>query len=295
MRIIFIGTVLFSKDMLEKLIYLNQNIVGIITAPNNKINSDYYDFKPLALKYTIPLVETFNTNNEEIYTWMEDKNPDIIFCIGWSRLIGHRILKLPKHGVIGFHPTELPKNRGRHPIIWALVLGLQKTATSFFIMDEGADTGDIVSQKEIVIEYEDDAMKLYNKIIDAATIQIENIINDLNNNKLVKISQSGKDSNSWRKRTMLDSKIDFRMTSKAIYNLVRALTHPYIGAFIEYGGKEIKIWKVKEVFNLENNIEYGKVIEIMNNEILVKCQENAILIQNHEFIELPKIGEYFNT
>ena len=58
--------------------------------------------------------------------------PDIIFCFGWSRLIKEELLKIPKKGVVGYHPAMLPKNRGRHPLIWALALGIKTTGSTFF-------------------------------------------------------------------------------------------------------------------------------------------------------------------
>lgn len=58
-------------------------------------------------------------------------NPDIIYCFGWSKLLSPEIFCLAPKGVIGFHPTKLPHNRGRHPIIWSLVLGLEETASTF--------------------------------------------------------------------------------------------------------------------------------------------------------------------
>ena len=76
-------------------------------------------------------------------------------------------------GVLGYHPAELPKNRGRHPIIWALVLGLKRTASTFFFMDEGADTGDILSQYKINISKNDNAETLYNRIIEVAMKQVD--------------------------------------------------------------------------------------------------------------------------
>jgi methionyl-tRNA formyltransferase len=63
------------------------------------------------------------------------------FCLGWSNLLKAEILKAAPLGVIGFHPAALPANRGRHPLIWALGLGLDETATTFFFMDKGADRG----------------------------------------------------------------------------------------------------------------------------------------------------------
>ena len=80
-------------------------------------------------------------------------------------MIGKDVLNIPSKGIIGNHPAELPYNRGRHPIIWALALGLESTASTFFIMNESADTGDIISQETISIKDTDYARDLYNKLI----------------------------------------------------------------------------------------------------------------------------------
>jgi methionyl-tRNA formyltransferase len=79
-------------------------------------------------------------------------------------------------GVVGFHPAALPENRGRHPLIWALVLGLEETASTFFFMDEGADSGDLLSQRRISIEPADDAGSLYARITEVAMCQIREFV-----------------------------------------------------------------------------------------------------------------------
>ena len=99
-------------------------------------------------------------------------------------------------------------------------------------------------------------------------------------------------SNIWRKRTKIDGQIDFRMSSNAIYNLVRALTKPYVGAHINYKGKEIKIWKVEIAKNKKNNIECGKILNTSKNKITVKTYDGAVIITHHEFLKKPNIGEY---
>ena len=68
-------------------------------------------------------------------------------CVGWSKLIKKEILNIPKKGFIGYHPSLLPKNRGRHPLIWAKILGLKKTEATFFMLNDKAETGEIISQK----------------------------------------------------------------------------------------------------------------------------------------------------
>ena len=87
------------------------------------------------------------------------------------KFIKKNILNLTPMGVLGFHPTKLPQNRGRHPLIWALALGLKKVPQHFF-MDEGADSGDILSQKDFDISHNDDAKTLYDKVVEIALEQI---------------------------------------------------------------------------------------------------------------------------
>ena len=292
MKILFIGAVEFSYKSLEKLIDLNAEIVGVCTKKVSNFNSDFADLTPLCNKANIPLRYVDNINSNESIDWIKSLKPDIIFCFGWSNLIKKELLNLPKMGIVGYHPALLPKNRGRHPIIWALALGLKASGSTFFFMTDGADDGDILSQEEVEIFYEDDARSLYDKVLATALKQIEYFLPKLQNNSFQSFKQNNSLANAWRKRGKLDGKIDFRMTSGAIYNLVRALTRPYVGAHVEYNGKDVSVWKVKEVdFNREN-IEHGKVLENDGRTIIVKTYDKAIKIIEHDFVELPKIGEY---
>jgi methionyl-tRNA formyltransferase len=292
MKIVFIGTVEFSKKALQKLIELNAQIVGVCTKKKSKFNSDFADLRPLCKKKKIPIKFVDDINSDDNYKWIKSLNPEIIFCFGWSNILKKKILTLAPMGVLGFHASKLPQNRGRHPLIWSLVLGLKKSASTFFFMDEGVDSGEIFSQKDFVILNSDDARTLYDKIVTIALQQIEEFLPKLQKKIYHTNKQKHKASNIWRKRVKLDGKIDFRMTSQAIYNLVRSLSKPYIGAHVDYKEKEIIIWKVKIIENNQNNIESGKVLDIKKNKIVVKTYDGSIEIISHEFKKLPNIGEY---
>jgi len=293
MRIVFIGTVEFSLKALEKLIELNANIVGVCTKEQSKFNSDYADLSKVCRTNNIKYKYVDDINSHENIEWIRNLKPDIIFCFGWSSLIKKELLKLPKMGILGYHPATLPQNRGRHPLIWALALGLKKSASTFFFMREGADDGDILSQEYFKIEYEDNAKTVYEKVTQIAIRQIEEFLPMLQNKTYKTTKQDHTQANYWRKRGKSDGKIDFRMSSNAIYNLVRALTYPYIGAHVVYKENEIKIWQVKEEDIVLPNIEPGKILSVENNSILVKCYDKAIRITEHNFLELPKTGDYF--
>lgn len=292
MRIMFIGTVEFSKKALIKLLELDADIVGVCTKEYSTNNSDFANLKPICEQNKIPYSLVEDINSEDTIKWISSLKADIIFCFGWSNLIKEELLKIPKMGIIGFHPTELPLNRGRHPLIWALVLGLKHSASTFFFMDQGADSGDILSQKKFNILYEDTAQSLYNKVTTLALKQIEEFLPTLQNGTYIKKKQEHQLSNVWRKRGIKDGLIDFRMSSFAIYNLVRALSKPYVGAHINYKNQNVSIWKVEEIIFKNNNDEPGKVLKIENDIITVKTYDGAVNIIDHDFQTLPEIGEY---
>jgi len=291
-RIVFVGTVEFSLKALEKLIELGGDIVGVCTKEQSKYNSDYADLSSVCVRNGIPYKYVTDINSKESIEWFRTLQPDVIFCFGWSSLIKNELLKLSDFGVVGFHPSLLPMNRGRHPIIWALVLGMEKTGATFFVMDEGADSGDILSQEEVYISIDDDAGTIYEKIIKSALKQIEGFFPKIIEGSYSLIKQDDRQCNTWRKRGGGDGKIDFRMTTRAIYNLVRALTHPYIGAHVSYNGSNVCIWKASEINNECNNYEPGRILQVSREGVLVKTYDAAILLEDHEFENLPEVGGY---
>jgi methionyl-tRNA formyltransferase len=291
MRIVFIGAVYFSKIMLETIIEKGAQVVGVVTKNESSFNSDFSDLSIIAKENGIPYFYVHDINEQSSLLWIKQMTPDIIFCFGWSSLIKKDLLNIPPMGVVGFHPTLLPSNRGRHPLIWAKVIGLKKSGTSFFFMDEGADTGDLLDQKEFDILFEDDAASLYNKMTDNAIHQVEYFLPKLQENKYPRIKQVGL-GNTWRKRVASDGLIDFRMNSKTICNLIRGLTKPYVGAHCVYKGEEIKVWESEVSFTDQINSEPGKVLDLISENIIVKTSDGAISLTRHDFLTLPKIGTY---
>ena len=132
MKILFIGTVEFSARAIEKLLEIHADIVGIVTRKESPINSDFIDLTPIGKEFGIPTKYTNDINDTETLSWIRELAPDILMCFGWSALIKKELLELPPMGVVGFHPALLPNNRGRHPLIWAKVLGLEKSGNTFF-------------------------------------------------------------------------------------------------------------------------------------------------------------------
>jgi methionyl-tRNA formyltransferase len=296
MRIVFIGCIESSHRLLRRLLQVPEaEVVGIVTRSSSSFNADFQSLEPLANKHDIPCyIDTGNDQNE-IARWISERNPKVGYCFGWSYLLERKILSLPELGFIGFHPTKLPRNRGRHPIIWALVLGLEETASTFFFMDEEADSGDLLSQRDVTIRWTDDARTLYNRILDTAEKQVAAFTPRLADRKHRRVPQNDDEANYWRKRSYEDGKVDWRMSSVSIYNLIRALACPYPGAHCMVGGNEVKLWAAKvidEEFEDIGHLEPGKVLASETDRIAVKCGGGVISIQEHEFNTIPDTGDY---
>lgn len=287
MRIVYIGAVDFSYYCLEEVLKNKGNVVGIATLRKAKNNSDYHDLTPLAKKYNIPIHYFDNVNDKETVEWIKQRRPDVIFCWGISQIIKSELLNLCSMGIVGVHPTLLPENRGRHPLIWALALGLKESGLTFFFMDESADSGPILSQKSFRIEDNDDASTLYEKIKKLASVQIKEFLPKLISGNYEVVEQDHQKANYWRKRSRRDGIIDWRMSCEAILNLVRALTKPYPGAEFKYRGQVITVWraiKYNEVVPI--NLEPGKIIKLVNGLPVVKCYDGAVIITEFE----PKVN-----
>ena len=292
MRIAFIGAVRFSGAMLEVLIRAEANVVGVCTTGHSAFNADHQDLSGIARLALIPVLDTPDINSQDTLDWISALAPDVIFCFGWSRLIKAPLLAVAPMGVVGYHPAALPANRGRHPLIWALALGMDETGSSFFFMDEGADSGDILSQHAVPIDPADDAGTLYSRMIDIASIQLVELLGALQDGTFSRAPQNQSLATYWRKRSRLDSQIDWRMSGQTIHNLARALAHPYPGAHFVYRQNDVKVWRTEIVEYSCQNIEPGKILAVGGRGPIVKAGADAVrLIEIEPAVNLVA-GEY---
>ncbi|GAA0670018.1 formyltransferase family protein [Rheinheimera tangshanensis] len=294
MRIGLIGCVKSSKMALETLLGIeNIHVCAVITRQSSRLNSDFFDLSPICKLHNIPYHFEVPSGQDNSILFFQQFNLDLIYCIGWSHLLSEKMLNLSKLGVIGFHPTKLPRNRGRHPIIWSLALGLEETASTFFKMDAEADSGPILSQVNVPINHSDDAQDLYNRILDVAKEQLVRLTLQLTTGSVEYVMQNQMQASYWRKRSRIDGVIDFRMSANAIYNLVRALAPPYPCAELIFKGKYIPVVSAsiaEEIFPVD--IEPGFVLESLDSRILVKTSDSGAIWLNGIFENSIRAGDY---
>lgn len=294
LRIGFIGCVKSSRELLEVLISMPEvDVCAVVTKQASKVNADFSDLTDICQFNSIPYhyesVDQRGISSE----FLGNYQLDLIYCFGWSYLLDETVLSIPKIGVIGFHPAQLPKNRGRHPIIWALALGLKETASTFFKMDSSADSGPIISQQIVEIMPDEKASDLYQKILDIAAGQVKAFTLQFFNQQVKFVSQDDSEATYWRKRDRTDGLIDWRMSAQGIYNLVRALAPPYPCAEFKIGDTHIKVPECTVVLGqYPQNMEPGYILAKSSDSLLVKVEgSDAVLLKKLE-INIAIDGDY---
>ena len=290
-RVLFIGGVKFSERLVRELHRGPLELVGICTT-SRPFGSDALDLGPLAAELKVDVRDTQEVNHRETIAWMRERSPDLIVCAGWSRLLGDELLRLAPLGVLGYHPAALPRNRGRHPIIWTLVLGLPEAGSTFFLMDSGADSGPIVSQRSIPIHPTETAGSLYTRLNDVAEEQLGEICAEIaRTGGLTSHPQDHAQATYWRKRTAQDGLVDWRMSATNIDRLVRALCPPYPGAEFSIDDARVRIVSC-ELLEGPADLEPGRVIDVDDIEATVMTGDGALRLRcNRVLTDLLSIGD----
>lgn len=303
MRIVLIGGLKNGKLIAE---YLNnhkktqlQKVYVLKDDLAQKV-SDYMFFDDVIPSDKLTKVEKINDHAEEI----KALKPDLIFVVGWSQLISNEIINSARIGVIGFHPTKLPKDRGRSVLAWQIAEGYEKGCVSMFWIDSGIDSGEIIGQQEFDINYNDtikDVLdKVYNICFDLTRTYYPLIVNG----NVISIKQDENYATYRRKRGKEDGIINWNKNSREVYNLVRAITHPYPGASTFYKGKEIIVLEVEEqnICSEYRILKPGTILEVkLGKGTVIKCKDKAVLIKKikieneiileHEMQTVLKLGD----
>ena len=244
MRIVFMGTPKFSVNVLEGLID-NYDVVGVVCQPDKEVGRKHIltpcPVKEIALKNNIKVIQPKKIRNE--YDGILKLDPDMIITCAYGQIIPSEILNYPKYG-INVHASLLPKYRGGAPIHRSIINGDKETGITIMYMDEGMDTGDIISKREVVIEEYDNLETLSDKLSICGRDLLLDTIPDIVEGKNNRIKQDDKLVSYAYNIAPEDEIIDFNKSSKEIYNLIRGLS-PSIGAYFLLDGERFKVYKAK--------------------------------------------------
>ena len=284
MKIIFIGGVKFSYEILKTILENNWNISVVFSYDDSKKEkiSDFISLDELCSKYNLQNIKIDKINAQNNIEIIKKIEPDIILVMGWSQLLNSEIISIPKIGVIGSHPTELPKYRGRAPIPWSILKGLKTSALTFFFIEEGTDSGDILDQRSFKLSSNDDATSVYKKVESVGKEMIQDNLTKLQNGNYTRKKQDdSKFIENWEKREPQDGIIDWSRSSEEIHTLIRATTHPYPGAYTIFNSSKLIIWDAE--FSNDQSKGIGKIMSVNNFNVKIGTGKGVIILKRVSF------------
>jgi len=195
-----------------------------------------------ARRANIPVLVTESVNAPAVVARLRQMAPEFLFSFYFRQILSAEILGIPTRGALNLHGSLLPRYRGRCPVNWALVNGESKTGATLHYMERKADTGDIVAQHEVPIADDDTALTLNRKLGEAARALLRETIPQLAAGTAPRLPQDHAAATYFGGRRPEDGRMTWSATALQLYNLIRAVTHPYPGAFTTWRGERLFVW-----------------------------------------------------
>lgn len=247
LRIVFMGTPDFAVPSLRALLEAGFDVVGVFTQPDrprgrgHKVT--YSPVKQAALAAGLPVYQPRRLRDDDALQALTTLKPDAVVVVAFGQLLPQAVLTLPPLGCINVHASLLPKYRGAAPIQAALAAGETVTGVTTMFMDEGLDTGDIILRRKVVIESDDDAGTLHDKLALVGAELLVETMQLVAAGKAPRIPQDDAAATYAGKLHREAGVIDWQWSATELRNHVRAFT-PWPGAYTGHRGRILKLLDV---------------------------------------------------
>ncbi len=251
-RVLFFGYSEVGYATLELLLARGVDIVGVFTHTDDGQETQWFRSVPkLAAQHRLPV---FTPDSFKDPIWEERVRalrPDLILSMYYRNMIPTRLLNLAPLGAFNMHGSYLPRYRGRAPLNWAIINGEDHTGVSLHVMVKEADAGDVVDQEKVSIGAEESVVTVLPRVREAAVRVLGRQLDGLLAGHAPRMLQNHALATYFGKRTPEDGRIDWSKSSRDIFNLVRALSQPFPGAFTDVvvDGKtsRLLVWKAHPI------------------------------------------------
>lgn len=281
MKIIYMGTPDFAVNPLEKIIECGHEVVLVVTQPDREKGRGrevvFSPVKECALKYDIPVFQPVKIKEAEAVLELKKYGADLFVVAAFGQILSKEILQMPKYGCINVHASLLPRYRGASPIQSVIMDGCEETGVTIMQMDEGLDTGDIISVKSIPIDKKETGETLHDKLAKLGAELLGETLPLIENGTATKTPQDSSLSNYAKMLTKELGKIDFTKDAVVIERLIRAL-NSWPSAYMKLNGKTLKIWDAEVIDDNEGNAP-GTVFNINKKDFSIACGKGALTVK----------------
>jgi methionyl-tRNA formyltransferase len=242
-RILFFGYSEVGYDCLLLLLERGDNVVALVTHEDNPHEKIWFKTPAVAARERgLPVFTPASVNTPEWRERIAALRPDLILSVYYRHMIGTKLLALPRLGAWNLHGSLLPRYRGRAPINWAILHGEPRIGMTLHRMVKAADAGAIVDQEGVNLSPRDTAEQAFRKVLPCARRVLARQIDALLAGTATETPQDEAQATYFGGRTPEDGRIVWTQTSAQIFNLIRAVTDPYPGAFTDVGEARLMVW-----------------------------------------------------
>lgn len=291
MNIVFFGTPDFAVNILKNLVNSNHKVVGVVTKIDKPVGRKQIltetPVKIFAKENNIPVFQ-FKKIRLEGYDALKNVNADIFITCAYGQIIPQEVLDIPKYKTINIHFSLLPQYRGASPVQWALINGEKETGITIMQTDAGIDTGDIIVQKPLCIEKNDNTESLLQKL---SLLSVEPLFKVLENFKdnAIEFKKQGENATYYPMLKKEDGKIDFNKSSDEILNLIKGLVMWPV-AYCNLDEKILKIYDAEITYSSKDGVN-GEVVVCDKSGIVIKCGKGYLKLNKLQ-LEGSKILNY---
>lgn len=238
------------------------------------------DIRALAERKGARFFETKNVGGEKWWGFWESEPVDLMLVVSWRYLIPEQIYRRPRRGTFVFHDSVLPAYRGFSPTVWAMINGEDHTGVTLFEIAEEVDAGDIVDQKRIPVGPDDTIATVMVRVTEIYLTLLERNLARLLDGTAPRRVQDHHLATFTCKRLPEDNRIDWSADAQEIYNLIRAVTAPYPGAYTSLKGRKLIVWSARrEPFPPYAGRVPGRVVQVRAGEgAVLLTGDGALLI-----------------
>lgn len=279
MNVIFAGTPDFAAAALQAIAAAGFNISLVLTQPDRPkgrgMQLQPSAVKQAALSLGLNIAQPASLRNEEAAELLRAQNADIMVVAAYGLILPDNILKTPTHGCLNIHASLLPRWRGAAPIQRAIEAGDAETGVCIMQMDAGLDTGAIISEHRYPIKRLDTATEVHDELMALGAAAIVNDLKQLQQQGYLKATpQPEKNVTYAVKLSKEEARINWHESAEIIERKIRAF-NPVPGAWVEYNGKPLKIWRAEA---LSQSGTAGEILSSDAEGIVVACNNNALRI-----------------
>ena len=281
MRLIFMGTPQFAAGALEAILEAGHEVVCVVTQPDKpKGRGKVMQCSPVkecAVKYGIPVFQPVKIREPQAVAELAGWDAELFVVAAFGQILSAEILDMPKYGCVNIHASLLPKYRGAAPIQWAIIDGETQSGVTIMQMNEGLDTGDMLTKAVVPILDTDTGDSLHDKLMAAGAELIVKTLPQIEAGTLIPQKQDDAASCYAKRLQKSQGRLDFTKEAVVLERLIRGL-NSWPGSYTQFRNKNLKIWEASVKEEMQKKAAPGTIVNVTKDEIWVQTGNGILAV-----------------